>query len=132
MSDLLARVADHPSLTVTLGVVSVVMFVGSLLAVPWLIARAPKDYFAAERAESTRHPALRVLKNLAGVLLLLAGLLMLLLPGQGILTVIVGLALLDLPGKHALLVRVAKRPKVMKALNYVRRRAHREPFDDPA
>jgi Putative transmembrane protein (PGPGW) len=125
MSDFLARIAEHKPLTITLGLVSVGMFVGSLVAVPFLIARAPRDFFSAEQTP-------KVLKNLAGALLLLAGLAMLLLPGQGILTLIVGLALLDLPGKHALLVRMARRPGVMRTLNYLRQRARREPFDPPA
>ena len=131
MRDLLARLSEHKPLAITLAVISVAMFVGSLLAVPFLIARAPRDFFATEEQPTTRHPALKLLKNLAGGVLVLAGVAMLLLPGQGILTLIVGLALVDIPGKHALLVRMAKRPGAMRALNYVRKRAGREPFDAP-
>ena len=131
MSELLERLANHKPLAITLGVLSVAMFVGSLLAVPWLISRAPKDYFSAEQSAGAAHPLRKLLKNLVGLVLALAGVAMLLLPGQGILTLIVGLALLDIPGKRALLVRMAKRPKIMNALNYVRRRAQREPFDPP-
>jgi hypothetical protein len=102
-----------------------------LLAVPWLVARAPRDFFTREQEPAPRSLPLKVLKNLAGFVLFGAGIAMLLLPGQGLLTMIVGLALLDIPGKHALLVRAAKRPSVLRALNYVRGRAKREPFDAP-
>ena len=131
MHDLLERLAEHKPLAITLGLISVGMFVGSLLAVPFLIARAPRDFFANEQKPGARNPALKVLKNVMGLVLVLAGVAMLLLPGQGILTLIVGLALVDIPGKHALLVRMAKRPSAMRALNYVRKKAGREPFDPP-
>jgi hypothetical protein len=131
MGDLLERLSNHKPLAITLAVLSVAMFVGSLLAVPWVIARAPKDYFSADQKGGSAHPLRKALKNVVGLVLVFAGVAMLLLPGQGIVTLLVGLALLDIPGKHALLVKLAKRRKVMDALNYVRRRAHREPFDPP-
>jgi hypothetical protein len=121
----------HKSFVLGASIASVVMFVGSLLAVPWIVARAPRDFFTRDERKSTGSLPLKVLKNMVGAMLLFAGVLMLLLPGQGILTLVVGLALLDVPGKHALLVRMAKRPSVLKALNYVRQRAKREPFDPP-
>jgi hypothetical protein len=131
--NILSELAAHKQAAVILTLSSVVMFVGSLLAVPWLISRAPHDFFASD--EATRKTGgslpLKLLKNLAGVVLVGAGVAMLLLPGQGILTLVVGLALIDFPGKHALLVRMAKRPSVLRALNYVRKRAKKEPFDPP-
>jgi hypothetical protein len=128
-----SALAQHKGLAIGLTVASVVMFVGSLLAVPWIVARAPRDFFTRdENAQKGQNSLpLKVLKNVAGIVFVAAGVAMLLLPGQGILTLVVGLALLDFPGKHALLVRMAKRRSVMRALNYVRRRAKREPFDAP-
>jgi len=122
----------HPGFVLRASIGSLVMFVASLIAVPLIIARAPRDYFTNETSARSRSSLpLKVLKNIVGLVLLLAGVLMLLLPGQGILTLIVGLAMLDVPGKHAFLVRLAKRQSVMKALNYVRKKAKREPFDAP-
>lgn len=131
--NILSQLAQHKELAIGLTAASVVMFVGSLAAVPWLIGRAPRDFFTRdERAhKSTLSPPLKVLKNVAGLVLAGAGVAMLLLPGQGILTVVVGVALLDIPGKHALLVRLAKRPSVMRALNYFRRKKKQEPFEAP-
>jgi hypothetical protein len=131
MHAILERLRAHEALLIGLGIASAVMFVGTLVAVPWLIARAPRDIL-------TRAPGARgsiagmVVRNVLGLLLALMGLLLLVLPGQGILTLLVGVALLDVPGKRALLVRLAKRPQVLRVLNYVRQRAGREPFDAPS
>jgi hypothetical protein len=133
MRALIEQLSSHRGLVVGLSVASVVMFVGSLLAVPWLISRAPRDFFVRDGdAARTRALPLAIVKNLVGALLTLAGVFMLILPGQGILTLIVGLALLDFPGKRALILRLAKRPSVLRALNYVRRKTRREPFDAPS
>lgn len=132
MPDFLKRLFANEGFTTWVLVVSVAMFVASLVAVPWVIARAPRDYFTNDGSgKAGGSIALKVLKNIAGLVLLVAGVLMLLLPGQGILTLVVGLALLDVPGKHALLVRLARKPSVFKALNYVRNKAKREPFEAP-
>lgn len=131
MGELFERIASHKPLAIALVVASVLMFVGSLLAVPWIIARAPRDFFTREAPPPRGSIVRKVFKNLLGLVLVGAGVAMLFLPGQGILALMVGLALLDIPGKHALLVKAAKRPSVMRALNYVRKRSKREPFDEP-
>lgn len=125
-----------PRVEVALTLLSIVMFVGSLLALPYLVARLPVDYFAphADSPEPriVQGPVLglvaRVLKNLAGLTLLLAGVAMLFLPGQGVLTMLMALVLLEFPGKHRLVRRVVRKPRVLGALNALRRRAKREPL----
>jgi hypothetical protein len=59
------------------------------------------------------------------------GLVLLVLPGQGLLTMLAGLVLLDLPGKRAFERRVVARPRVLSALNWLRARAGREPLRRP-
>ena len=81
---------------VGMGVVSVVMLVGSLILLPVLVVRMRADYLiSGGRAADSfagRHPVLRwtllILKNLLGLILLVLGLAMLLGPGQGVLTVL--------------------------------------------
>jgi hypothetical protein len=133
MDEWLSRLENHEGLVLALTCISIAMFVGSLLMVPWLVARAPRDVFRrpASGEGPKRALAVTLLKNLCGVLLLLAGLLMLVLPGQGILTILIGVVLLDIPAKHTLIVKLARRPGVMRSLNYLRRRARREPFEPP-
>lgn len=121
-----------------LTVVSVLMFVGSLLAVPWLVVRIPADYFVRHRHQhlvdrwQSRHPLVRItllaLKNCLGSLLVLAGIAMLVLPGQGILTILVGLLFLDFPGKLALERRLVCHAPVRRAMNWIRLKAHRPPL----
>jgi hypothetical protein len=118
---------------------SAVMFVGSLIAVPWLIVRIPSDYFVRQRHYVDRwqpsHPWLRILflaaKNFVGVVLLLAGIIMLFTPGQGLLTILVGLIFLDFPGKFALERRLIACPAVFRAVNWMRVKAGRSPLDFP-
>jgi UPF0716 family protein affecting phage T7 exclusion len=122
----------HKQLALILTVASAVMFVASLMAVPWLIARAPHDFFTRPQVAATQRSLMRrLLTNMLGAVLVVVGGLMLVLPGQGILTLLVGLGLMDLPKKHALLVWLAKREGVLKALNFFRARAQREPFQAP-
>jgi hypothetical protein len=67
-------------------------------------------------------------KNTLGGCLLVAGIFMLVLPGQGILTILAALALLDFPGKRKLEMSILHRPAVLKSINWLRRRAGREPL----
>jgi hypothetical protein len=119
-----------------LSVVSALMFVGSLLCVPWLVVRIPTDYFVRRQhivdRLRPRHPlvraALLAFKNVCGVVLVLAGIAMLVLPGQGILTILVGLMCLDFPGKFYLEQRLARQRPVIAAINWIRVKAHRQPL----
>jgi hypothetical protein len=120
-----------------IALISGVVFVGSLLLVPWLVVRIPKDYFAKPRPPKSpfadEHPQLRwlglILKNLLGGLLLLSGLAMLVLPGQGLLTLAIGIMLLDFPGKFRLETRIVRFGPVLKSINWLRRRAHAPPLE---
>ncbi|MCA9246639.1 MAG: hypothetical protein KDA42_05970 [Planctomycetales bacterium] len=118
---------------------SIAMFVGSLILLPVLIVLLPADYFTCEHRRFAffdgRHPVVRyavlILKNGIGVLLLLAGLIMLVTPGQGVLAILAGLTLLDLPGKRNVERRILGRPAIRKAMNAIRRRAGKPEFELP-
>jgi len=133
MRELIAYFSSHRTALTWVSCVSVAMFVGSLLLIPWLVARAPTDYFV--RPPVTHRGALawfnKVLRNVLGVVLMVAGIAMLVLPGQGLLMVLLALTLLDFPGKHALIHRLVVRQSVWRALTYLRKRAHKEPFEKP-
>ena len=115
---------------------SILMFLGSLIVIPVLVTRMRSDYFISREppAESRmgQHPAARVAflaaKNLLGLILLLAGIAMLALPGQGILTILVGITLLNFPGKRRLELRIVRQRRVLRAINWMRARAKRPPL----
>ena len=132
----------HPAwldarLVALLGVGSLVMFVIGVVAVPIVLAKLPVDYYSrpARDARPTRPTWLGWLgflaRNLFGVLLVLSGILLLVLPGQGILTVALGLMLLDFPGRARLERKIVGRPRVFAAINALRRRARRPPLEMP-
>ncbi|MDP2361698.1 MAG: PGPGW domain-containing protein [bacterium] len=116
-----------------LGGLSVVTFVSTLLLVPWVIVRIPADYFSRRRPPkppwADEHPVVRILlrslRNAAGVVFILAGVVLLALPGQGLLTILVGLLLMTFPGKYRLERWAISRPPVLRAVNWLRRRAGR-------
>jgi hypothetical protein len=127
---------DHQWLVWTLTAASLVIFVGSLLALPAVVTRIQPDYFAhEERPPSRWRPKSPVVKttaaigrNVLGVLLMLAGIGMLVLPGQGLLAIFVGFFLIDVPGKYRVERWLVSRRPVLRTLNWLRRRAGRPPL----
>ena len=114
---------------------SVACFIGSLIVIPIILVRLPADYFDLRVPRTwmkNHHPVLKilghVLKNSFGAVFLLAGFLMLFLPGQGILTMLIGISLLDFPGKRRLEAQLIGRPKILTTINRVRHRFHKPPL----
>ncbi len=120
------------------GAVSVVSLLAALLLLPLFVARLPVDYFVTRQRPPVphRHPALaialRIARNLFGLVLFLAGLAMLVLPGQGVLTALVGLTLLEFPGKFRLERALVRRGPVLRGLNWLRARRGKPPLWPPA
>jgi len=116
-------------------VFSVIAFVGTLIAIPAILIRLPPDYFKNHHHKpwlANHHPVIRILglviKNIAGILFLLAGIAMLVLPGQGLLTMLLGFLFIDFPGKHRLEQKLIQHPQVLKAINALREKANKPPF----
>ena len=136
MSASLQWLQNHQALLWWAGALSFCAFAGTLIAVPLLIIRLPADYFTGatrrERRPAFRHPALRwmglVAKNMIGGILILAGIAMLVLPGQGLLTILIGVSLVDFPGKYALEKRLVAAPAVHRTVNWIRARGRRPPI----
>jgi len=118
-------------------ILSLITFAGTLIALPILIVRIPADYFeptsrerrASRRGWSPWRILGHVAKNLAGVVLILAGVAMLVLPGQGILTILIGIMLLDFPGKYGLERWIVTRPRVLRTINWIRHKRGHPPLD---
>ncbi|MEW6543691.1 MAG: hypothetical protein AB1411_08770 [Nitrospirota bacterium] len=116
-------------------VLSVVGFVGSLVAIPFILVRLPPHYFDERHPRiwmRDHHPALRLtglaIKNAAGIVFLLAGFAMLFLPGQGILTMLIGVSLVDFPGKRYLERKLIGQPSVLGTINKLREKFGRPPL----
>ena len=114
---------------------SVIAFVGTLIAIPAILIRLPPDYFQNHHHKpwfANHHPVVRtlglIIKNLAGIVFLLAGIAMLFLPGQGLLTMLLGILFIDFPGKHRLEKKLIQHPKILQAINAFREKAGKPPF----
>ena len=122
---------NNETLTWWLVLVSVIFFFASLIIVPIILTRLPEDYFLLPDRHRTRwanrHPLLRIPlllgKNLLGILFVIAGILMLALPGQGILTIIIGLMFMDFPGKYTAERWVVSRHSVLRTINWIRKKS---------
>lgn len=120
---------------VTLTVLSIVFFVGSLIAIPFILVRLPADFFDIRVPRpwmEDHHPVLRLIghlvKNAVGAVFLFAGFLMLFLPGQGILTMLIGVSMLDFPGKRKLEAKMIGQPAVLNAINGMREKFGKPPL----
>lgn len=137
MDGLLATVQQYVSTEtlVALTVLSIVFFVGSLIAIPFILVRLPADFFDIRVPRpwmEDHHPVLRVMghlvKNVVGAIFLFAGFLMLFLPGQGILTMLIGISMLDFPGKRKVEAKLIGQPAVLHALNGMREKFGKPPL----
>jgi Putative transmembrane protein (PGPGW) len=104
-------------------------FVGGVVLI-WL----PANYFTRRSSNwRDQHPlvywSLLVGKNLLGVVLIVAGVLMLVLPGQGLLTILIGLLLMSFPGKRKLVARLIERAHLLGTMNRLRGRFGRPPLE---
>jgi hypothetical protein len=111
----------------------VVMTAGSLAVVLRIVLTIPEDYFEADRPRRTAPAAGLIVRNVAGVALIVVGAALSLpgVPGQGVLTIVVGLFLVDFPRRRRLERALARRPGVLPALNRLRSRFQRPPLRPP-
>jgi hypothetical protein len=71
---------------------------------------------------------INIMKIMVGLFLLICGLVMLVLPGQGLLTMLMGLSLMPFPGKNKLEQTIVARKSVRYSLNWIRKKANKKPF----
>lgn len=118
-------------------IIFAVTFAGSTAIVSFLLVRLPATYFQEGHTRDfwiERHPFLRwsgiVGKNLLGLLLIIAGVIMAVpgIPGPGVLTILLGIMLMDFPGKHRLEHKLVSRPSVLSAINQLRGKFGKPPL----
>ena len=132
LSPVFEWIQQHPAIVtlIAIGSVGLALLYASLVIVA--LTRMPADYFVTRRdpALGSHGSWFRFLmgalaRNIAGWMLLLLGLAMLVLPGQGILTVLMGLALMDFPGKRWCLLYLLRNRLVNRAIDRVRSKARK-------
>ena len=135
---ILTEVISEQALIV-LGVISIIMFVGTIVAIPIILNRLPANYFQHDLEHKWMedyHPLFRsiglIVKNTVGLIFLLAGVAMLVLPGQGLLTIVIGVSLIDFPGKRKLEHKLLTQPMIFQAMNSIRTKCSKSPFDSPS
>ena len=117
-----------------LGIVSSVIFLVSLLSIGWLVSLIPSDYFINRKESKFKlnYPVAwivsAVIKNIFGYILIFGGILMLILPGQGLITIFIGRLLSNYPGKYSIEKRIIASPKILKSINWLRKRSNEPPL----
>ena len=111
----------------------IVLTAGSLAIVLRVVLALPVDYFASDQPVLTSWTLRRIARNLAGVLLVVAGAVLSIpgIPGQGLLTMLVGVLLVDFPQRRRMERALARRAAVLRALNRLRTRFGRAPLHPP-
>lgn len=137
MEDIIVIIQQWVPVNILVGLTaaSVIGFIGSLVAIPWILIRLPSDYFdmrVPRHWMKDHHPVLRiiglVIKNILGIVFLIAGFLMLFLPGQGVLTMLIGISFMDFPNKRKLEARIVGQPALLKAINAMRQKFNKLPL----
>lgn len=123
----------HQELLVWLFALSIGSLVLTAVLLPIVVLRLPADHFVREHRVG--HGPRRALdwvwhlgKNALGAVFVLAGVAMLVLPGQGLLTILIGLLMVDFPGKRAFERRLVGRPAILNLINAMRRKRGRPPL----
>ena len=122
--------SDYKIYLVWLGTLSFTIFIFSLLTIKWLVALIPSDYFIKKNNSEFRsnYPIFWlvsiIIKNLVGYTLIIGGILMLVLPGQGLFTIFVGLMLSNYPGKFYIERKFIAIPSFLRAINWLRKKSN--------
>ena len=133
MDTLYQWIEQHQELLQLAAIASFGVGVVLFLAIPLITIWLPEDYLLDNKPAAPAMPkTLRIpflfIKNLLGGCLFLAGVAMLLLPGQGLLAMVVGLALMDIPGKRKVIHHILAYPSVLRTINKFRRKAGKAPI----
>ena len=122
-----------------LSLLSVITFIATLLIIPMMVVKMPEDYFLYDKSHlkdfRRQHPIIRlfsvIFKNILGTVFIVAGVIMLILPGQGVLTILIGFTLVNFPRKRALERWIIQNQAVHKVVNWIRAKAGKPPVKVP-
>ncbi|APR88022.1 hypothetical protein A7982_13371 [Minicystis rosea] len=119
---------DHTAWLVSAGL-TIAVYVAAALAIPIALARLPIDYFS--RPSRPPRMTVRILRIVVGVALTAMGVALLFLPGPGIVTILLGLSVIGGPIPQRYVRTLAARPRVLDAINEIRRKHGKPPLRAP-
>ncbi|QKQ24220.1 hypothetical protein HUE58_03540 [Candidatus Ruthia endofausta] len=133
LDDIVAILSQFEDALMMIGIVSGVVFIISLLLMPYLLGLIPSNYFLKNSENKSKINKLfdlikLILKTLIGFILLIAGIIMLVTPGQGLVSILLGLFLMEFPGKRQLELKLINHNPTFKTLNWLRSKASKPPF----
>jgi hypothetical protein len=113
-----------------------------LMAITYIITQMDSQYFirkespvgiANDKKQLTSMNrsiiyVISIVKVMIGIVLIVSGIVMLVLPGQGIITLLIGLSLVPFPGKNKVEKNLLARKSVQHSLNWIRVKANKDPF----
>ena len=113
---------------------SVGTFLMGLATAVFVAVRLPPDYFVnPPQRQHDAGLARKILKNVAGAVLALLGVVMALplVPGPGVILILLGLSMMDFPGKRKLEVKLLRLPGLLTQLNRIREKYGHPPLTLP-
>lgn len=127
---------SHPEIVEKIFFGSIFMFfISAAFMVVAIIMMSPNYFDSSKSPEESlrgRHPIFSILfnvfKSVIGIVLLVTGIAMLVLPGQGMLTILVGISLLNFPGKRKLELSIIRERHILKTINWIRAKAKQDPI----
>ena len=128
-------VSSYKAYILWLATISLFVFIFSLISIKWLVALIPTNYFIKKNMVKSKKSysfiwlISIIVKNLIGYTLILGGLLMLVLPGQGLFTILMGLVLSNYPGKYNIERRFISIPSILKTVNWLRKKSNKPPLE---
>ena len=101
--------------------------------VPFFLINLPVDYFSEKlyirvykKPKSPIHFLFILIKTILGIILIVIGIVLLFIPGQGLLTIFTGLMLIKFPGKRRLELYIVRKNTILRAINWIRARAGKD------
>jgi|TARA_B110000977_G_scaffold200688_1_gene292143 hypothetical protein len=134
INSILDLILGYKNIIIWLGSLSLFIFIFSLVGIRQLVALIPSDYFLRKKYSKLRSSNLflwlliSIFKNIIGYSLIIGGIIMLILPGQGLFTIIIGLMLSNYPGKYALEKKLISTPSILKSINWLRKKSNKPPL----
>ena len=134
LEQIIDLVDEYKSVIFWLSLLSFLIFIFSLVSIKWLVSLIPIDYFVYKKNSKfkTKYPFIwlisMIIKNIVGYLLIIGGILMLVLPGQGLFTIFIGLMMSNYPGKYYVEKKIIAIPSILKTINWLRKQSNKEPI----